>query len=326
MPNYKFSSAQILLPATLSNAVYSWGRIHVPREALYVEAGENYGRQSLDDIHVTVLYGMHTEGAVKIRRLLSELSPFRVTLGTVQCFRAEKYDVLHIRVVESPGLREVNRMLRDEMANTVSFDRYTPHVTIAYVKKGSCDSLVGSRFVYGRSFLAKEIEFSGKGGWREQIRLVGPLQKAAGCEALVSAVYLQKDAGFLEDMAVRAGNWVLSHDWGKRAAGRMLEALPEDVVQEQMKKHITPERVVKFVQTPEGRTFLKNNWRPLANSFLTQARSWVTRHPVLTTAGVALPALFALMSRSGNSESPAENAGSRQYSNPAAGNVFSRFL
>lgn len=114
-----------------------------------------------DNPHVTVLYGLHTGSAEEIKRFLSEEKSFEITLGKISKFRtSDEHDVLKIDI-ESESLKDMNKKLK-ELPYTSKYSTYRPHATIAYVKKGACEELVGSDHFEGKSFMVTKLVFSSK--------------------------------------------------------------------------------------------------------------------------------------------------------------------
>tara|TARA_B100001778_G_scaffold334404_1_gene345604 strand:+ start:1850 stop:2371 length:522 start_codon:yes stop_codon:yes gene_type:complete len=114
-----------------------------------------------DNPHVTVLYGLHTGSAEEIREFLKDSEPFEISLGKVSKFRtSDEHDVLKIDI-ESDELRALNRKLK-ELPHTSTHPTYNPHLTLAYVKKGRCDDMVGEELFKGEKFEVNELVFSSK--------------------------------------------------------------------------------------------------------------------------------------------------------------------
>jgi len=160
---YDFSSTQINLPDDLAKKAMDFGKT-IPDDELKVENDEGKGRE--DDIHVTVLYGLHAEKPDQVKKLIKDIKPFEITLGKVSAFETNKeFDVVKIEV-ESPELRKLNKLLSDKCENSNSYPDYHPHVTIAYVKKGNAKKYIGNKSFVGKTFKATEITFSSKNGSR----------------------------------------------------------------------------------------------------------------------------------------------------------------
>ena len=85
--------------------------------------------------HVTVLYGLHETRPDPFIALLGERQKFTVRIAGLSTFDGDEYDVLKLDV-ESPELTHLNSELRRKFKYTSKFSSYSPHITIAYLKKG----------------------------------------------------------------------------------------------------------------------------------------------------------------------------------------------
>lgn len=88
--------------------------------------------------HVTVLYGIYPEipfGAVIDKLKLSLITPATAKLTGISHFENDEYDVVKFDV-DSEDLRRVNGVIT-ELPSVDKYGKYEPHITIAYVKKGT---------------------------------------------------------------------------------------------------------------------------------------------------------------------------------------------
>lgn len=91
--------------------------------------------------HVTVLYGIHSDG-VNPKQMKKFVDKFNrdkiiVELEEVTLFENEKFDVVKFDINDIHGdLHKINKAIRDNFDYTSNFPDYHPHVTIAYVKPG----------------------------------------------------------------------------------------------------------------------------------------------------------------------------------------------
>ena len=90
-------------------------------------------------------------------------------LGKVSKFEAGKYDVLKIEV-SSDVLEKMNTALK-KLPYTSKYPKYVPHCTIAYVKSGSCDKLVGNKDFDGMRVHVENIIFSAASGKKTTFKL-----------------------------------------------------------------------------------------------------------------------------------------------------------
>lgn len=165
---YKFSSTQINLPKDLANRIILWCKKNI-KEADVFKGEENTGRES--EPHITVLYGIHTESPKQVEKLISGFGSFQVTLGEINRFtKNDDFDVLKIKV-ESNKLKELHKLLADNIDNSDKFPIYTPHSTICYINKGTNIDLVGNREFFGTKIKVSEIIFSPKGENKEKVTI-----------------------------------------------------------------------------------------------------------------------------------------------------------
>lgn len=108
-------------------------------EDLIYKEGNEFGREQ--EPHITVKYGLvngYTEE--QMRHLLRQVTPFDVELKSVSIFENDKFDVVKFDV-DGKELRALNEMF-SMLPNHDEHPIYHPHMTLAYLKKGS-----GHRFI-----------------------------------------------------------------------------------------------------------------------------------------------------------------------------------
>jgi 2'-5' RNA ligase len=89
---------------------------------------------------------------------LQNFAPFEIVIGKVSKFPSEKYDVLKFDI-NGDVLHRMNESLR-KLPYTSNHPKYVPHCTIAYVKKYSCEHLLGNRDFDGTQVKIEDITFS----------------------------------------------------------------------------------------------------------------------------------------------------------------------
>lgn len=170
-PIYDFSSVQINLPIDIANKIIKWGETKLKDKDIYLSTEEKFGRE--DNIHVTILYGLHEEHPEKIKELLEKEPPIKLELGETKSFTTNlKYDVLMISVI-SPDLRRINKKLQSKLEFTNNYKIYHPHCTIAYMMKDAAKSFTNGKMFEGTKITVDELIFSSRNGQKTKIKLKG---------------------------------------------------------------------------------------------------------------------------------------------------------
>ena len=142
--------------------IIQWTRDNVAEESLTEQGIEA-------EVHVTVLYGF--DGSVtskQVGQILAEYSKklgrdyLSVQLGEVSFFKGNKeYDVLKLSVDESEDLRGLNELLLERLGSKIEQTHpFNAHLTLAYVKPGSCDDLEGVGKFKGDTHSANYLVYS----------------------------------------------------------------------------------------------------------------------------------------------------------------------
>jgi len=156
---YRLSTTQIDLPKDLAAEVIAWGKDKIPDADLVQDEKESMGRE--DEMHATVLYGIK-EDPEKLSDVVAKFGPFEVRLGLVTIFKdAKDHDVVKIDV-ESPDMQKLHKAIKDGVEHEESYPTYAPHVTIAYVKKGTGDKVLGSDAFRGKKFKVEHVAYKDK--------------------------------------------------------------------------------------------------------------------------------------------------------------------
>ncbi len=125
---------------------------------IYTE-GTEYGREKHP--HVTIKYGLtqsYTEEQMK--QVLRNVIPFDIKVKGVGIFENDRFDVVKLEV-DGRELRVLNELF-SKLPNHDSHPIYTPHMTLAYVKKGH-----GKRFARNARGVSRipvrTLEYSDRG-------------------------------------------------------------------------------------------------------------------------------------------------------------------
>ena len=167
--DYDFSSTQFDIPKNIAAELKAWTKENVDVDDIYVSE-ETPGLE--DEIHVTVKFGLHTEDPEVVRKVVEGFGSFDITLGKVSRFANpdKPFDVVKVEV-QGDDLHELNSLISDKLENTDSFPEYKPHITLAYVKKGTNRELSGGDILSDKKIRVNEITFSAKNGEKTKITL-----------------------------------------------------------------------------------------------------------------------------------------------------------
>jgi len=163
---YDYSSLQINLPEDLSDAVIDWGKKNIPEDTLHNNGNDTKGRE--DDIHTTLFYGIKSPDVNAVKKFIT-VKPFIIRMGLITAFMDNDYDVLKIEA-SAPELYKLHYNVRNNVENENKFPTYSPHITIAYLKKGNALKWVGDKVFDGKEFNVNEIIFSSSNGNRIPIK------------------------------------------------------------------------------------------------------------------------------------------------------------
>lgn len=158
------------LPQNLSEEIIDWGRKHVTDEDIYVtQNNPSFGRE--DEIHTTILYGIHSDSSQEVFDLLKGYGEIQATLGKINVFTNPFYfDVVMIEVI-SEDLNKLNELLSKNIKHTNKYGPYKPHVTISYVKKNKGWKYLGNSKFQGIKFTCNDCVFSSKQGTKDRFSL-----------------------------------------------------------------------------------------------------------------------------------------------------------
>lgn len=151
---HEFSCVMLYLPNPIADEIRKFAREHISKDDLGEDGYEV-------DPHITLKYGLETKKFSDIEPLLPK-SEIVVTLGPIEKFdKSEDYDVIYVSVPDADQLYEINAEL-SELPNKDEHPVYTPHVCLAYVKKGAADDLLGNSHFEGRKVKLDDLVWSEK--------------------------------------------------------------------------------------------------------------------------------------------------------------------
>jgi len=160
--HFDYSCIMANMPKDVARKTEEWGRKNIPNDWLSDDGDAESQRP--DQIHVSVKYGIICEDLEQIKWFLEDqkekgLIPVKCRLGKVSKFANEGKDVIKIEVI-SKDLARLHQATGDTFVNYEEFETFEPHVTIAYVKPGAADRLLGTKLFGDKEFTLNEFVFS----------------------------------------------------------------------------------------------------------------------------------------------------------------------
>lgn len=159
----KYSYVGLNISGPLKNKILDFCVDNIEEKDLDPDEGRE------ENPHVTVLYGLHSDSPDNVIDLLEDQEPFEIELDSISRFANEEHDVIKIGV-KGRDLHKLNKKLKT-LEHTSTYPEYIPHLTLAYVKKGSCKHLDNSAFFKGQKFKVEELEFSSSKKQKTKIKL-----------------------------------------------------------------------------------------------------------------------------------------------------------
>lgn len=163
---HDYSTTQVNLPSPLAAKIKALGQRVADADLA------DDGREL--NPHITVKYGLHTEDAEEVRKVLAGAKPIKVRLGKTSLFEGAKsgkdFDVVKVGV-DSPDLHRLNRKIARTLEVTDTHPTYKPYATVAYVKAGAGKKYAGDAALEGQEITLDRIVFSDKNGVEIEIPL-----------------------------------------------------------------------------------------------------------------------------------------------------------
>lgn len=105
-----------------------------------------YGLQK--NPHITLLYPIEDTNYSIIKKVIDENLPnsykegINLKIRSVEVFKSNDYDILHFKIQTNDTLEKFVKSLKSVIPNKCKHKIYKPHITIAYLKKGTADKYI----------------------------------------------------------------------------------------------------------------------------------------------------------------------------------------
>lgn len=150
--------------------------------------------------HITVLYGLHDDRVDDVMKLLSGIEkPVSYRIVDVSVFQSKYCDILKFGI-ESEELTRLHQLLK-QFPNSNTYSGYSPHMTIAYVRKGNGKNYSGK--------LKKPVELNGlefvysQSDGRKNVARIDPKDSRVNIEAPGFYDLLYDELGYRERLKDR---------------------------------------------------------------------------------------------------------------------------
>lgn len=140
---YEYGCVMIEVPVSNWNEITSY----IDPEDIYTGGDDTHGIQEFP--HLTLLYGLHKEVTPEMVKSVFEgfTKDINIEVNGIGIFENNDYDVVKFNVNPDGALQELHDKL-SELPNSDQFPNYTPHITIAYVNKGTGKKYVKPDYKY----------------------------------------------------------------------------------------------------------------------------------------------------------------------------------
>lgn len=160
-------------PKDIAKEVQDICKKNIADEILFIDEKdkEGYGRETT--IHATVKWGFNNDETEELKDFLKDTKKFEVKLGEVSLFENKKdgYDVVKVEII-SRDLHRINKKVSEAFKITDTHKEYKPHMTLCYVKHGTCpESFLGDFKLTDKKIIIDEFVFSNMDDKRTKYKL-----------------------------------------------------------------------------------------------------------------------------------------------------------
>jgi hypothetical protein len=147
------------LPHKVSKMVTDWGKTSLKDNEIYPRNGG--GREKSP--HITIRGGIIADDSYDVSPIFDNFPEVEAVLGDIGIFKMANrpYDVIKI-AVNCHDLTVLNDKVADYVEVMDPEFKYTPHITVAYVEKGSASRHDGAKVFSGRPVTLDTVIFANK--------------------------------------------------------------------------------------------------------------------------------------------------------------------
>lgn len=167
----EYSSLRLEINGELKHSIVDWGYTHISDSDIFSHIDYPYlGRE--DKTHCTVLYNIIDTSPEQVQKILLGEPSFEILLGELSVFENDMFDVFKINV-SGDGLDRLHRIVRDTFHHDPLYFEFSPHITIAFMKKNKGKQLlekVDKKKFAGKKFKVNSLCFN---KYREDETIIG---------------------------------------------------------------------------------------------------------------------------------------------------------
>lgn len=131
-----------------------------------IDVDDLYPDEKVKDDHITLIYGINTiiNSVDKVWRIVSGIKAMGLEIDAIpDYFDNPEYDVLILKVIESPVLNLYHHALRSSLPGYYQYHTYNPHITVGYLKKSIATKYLSTKFASDSKVLASRAVYSIEG-------------------------------------------------------------------------------------------------------------------------------------------------------------------
>jgi len=169
-PIFDYTCLLAEVPNELSKLLADWSFSNICQDVVFEDESEfGFGREYY--FHVTMISSVLENNEKIISESISREKPCDCIMGQIGFFRTNsKFDVIFVEVINEK-LNKLQKNLECSIKNKLIFDHFIPHITLAYLKKGSNIAIEDKNYFNQMSFNITELVLSDRLGSKKKFKL-----------------------------------------------------------------------------------------------------------------------------------------------------------